>query len=211
MAEPVSAAQSIALTLQKVKAVGKNERNQQQNFNYRGIDAVVNAVNPVLAEVGGFIIGEALSTEYESFVSAKGTAGTVARLTAKYSWYGTDGGEPISGVVSSEANDYADKATAKAWSVALRTFLLQTLMLPTDDPDPDSSYIERGHRGSVADNAGVSIKDAVAAAEWLEAIEGAESIAQLQAAWEGAGKAGVTKDPKVIAAKDKRKRELQDA
>jgi hypothetical protein len=54
------------------------------------------------------------------------------------------------------------------------------------------------------------IIDPGAAAEWLETIEGADSIAQLQAAWEGAGKAGVTKDPKVIAAKDARKKALSE-
>lgn len=142
MTEKISAAESIARTLQKVKSVGKDSRNQQQGFNYRGIDAVMNAVHPVLAEVGGFIVGEVLEQEADSFTSAKGAAGTWVRLRVKYSWHGTDGGEPISGVVSSEANDFADKATAKAWSVALRTFLLQTLLLPTDDPDPDQSYIE---------------------------------------------------------------------
>jgi hypothetical protein len=209
----VTAAESIALTLQKVKAVGKNERNQQQNFNYRGIDAVVNAVNPVLAEVGGFIVGEALSTEYEAFVSAKGTAGTVARLTVRYKWYGTDGGEPVTGVVSSEANDYADKATAKAWSVALRTFLLQTLMLPTDDPDPDSSYIERGAPRAQATEVVSPLPpvDEQAAHTWITVLSAAESIAQLQASWDEAGKEGVTRDPKVIAAKDKRKQELTNA
>ena len=46
---------------------------------------------------------------------------------------------------------------------------------------------------------------------WITVLLAAETIAQLQAAWEGAGKEGVTSDPKVIAAKDKRKKELQDA
>ena len=41
-------------------------------------------------------------------------------------------------VVIGEAGDSGDKATPKAMSVALRTALLQTLMLPTDEPDPDS-------------------------------------------------------------------------
>jgi hypothetical protein len=199
--EGISAAQSIVLTLQKVKAVGKDSKNEQQGFKYRGIDAVVNAVNPTLAEVGGFIIGEAISTEYESFTSARGAAGIIARLTVKYSWYGTDGGEPVTGIVSSEANDYADKATAKAWSVALRTFLLQTLMLPTDDPDPDSTYIEHGKPAVVA-------PDPVLVDEWVSAFDDATTIAQLQAAWEGAGKAGVTTDKRVIAAKDRKKAAL---
>jgi hypothetical protein len=42
----------------------------------------------------------------------------------------------------------SDKATAKAMSVAYRTFLLQVLALPTDDPDPDADYIDRGAPGA---------------------------------------------------------------
>jgi hypothetical protein len=53
--------------------------------------------------------------------------------------------------------------------------------------------------------------DQVLVSEWLETINEAGTVAQLQAAWVGAGKAGVTKDPKVIAAKDARKRELSGA
>jgi hypothetical protein len=46
---------------------------------------------------------------------------------------------------------------------------------------------------------------------WITTITAAETISQLQAAWEGAGAEGVTRDPKVIAAKDKRKQELTNA
>jgi hypothetical protein len=38
--------------------------------------------------------------------------------------------------------DSGDKAAAKAHSIALRTFLLQVLALPTDEPDPDSFTYE---------------------------------------------------------------------
>lgn len=50
--------------------------------------------------------------------------------------------------------------------------------------------------------------DPVLAREWIETIETATSIAQLQAAWDGVGKAGVAGDRQVAAAKDKRKAEL---
>ena len=50
----------------------------------------------------------------------------------------------MSGLVAAEAFDSGDKATAKAMSVALRTFLLQLLALPTDEPDPDSFTYELG-------------------------------------------------------------------
>lgn len=73
------------------------------------------------------------------------------------------------------------------------------------------AQVERGTEAAPAAVPTVAVVDPVAAAEWLETIEAAESIGQLQAAWEGAGKAGVTKDPKVIAAKDARKKALADA
>jgi len=144
----VSAAESIAGVMSAVSHVSKDGRNQQQNFNFRGIDAVMNAVGPALRDVGGFITPEVLKATYEHGSTSKGSATIEVRLRVKYSWYGTDGGEPVTSVVQAEATDMSDKATAKAMSVAYRTFLLQVLALPTDDPDPDADYIDRGAPGA---------------------------------------------------------------
>ena len=65
----------------------------------------------------------------------------VVRVTVNYSVFG-DEGDPIHGMVAAEAFDSGDKATAKAMSVAYRTFLLQLLCLPTDEPDPDTYSYE---------------------------------------------------------------------
>jgi hypothetical protein len=140
----VSAAQSIAGVMARVGHVGKDSRNTQQNFNFRGIDAVMNAVGPALREVGGFIVPTVLSKKWEHGLTKNGGATLEVHVKVRYSWYGTDGGEPISAVVPGEASDMSDKGTAKAMSVAYRTYLLQVLTLPTDEPDPDSEYIDRG-------------------------------------------------------------------
>ena len=34
--------------MKEIGAVGKNQKNSQQGFMYRGIDAVMNAINPAL-------------------------------------------------------------------------------------------------------------------------------------------------------------------
>ena len=141
---PISAAQSIAGVMAKVGHVGKDSTNTQQNFKFRGIDAVMNAVGPALREVGGFITPDVQSVKYEHGLTKNGGATLEVHLRVKYSWYGTDGGEPITSTVASEATDMSDKGTAKAMSVAYRTFLLQILTLPTDEADPDSEYIDRG-------------------------------------------------------------------
>jgi hypothetical protein len=140
----VSAADSIAGVMAIVGHVGKDSTNTQQNFKFRGIDAVMNAVGPALRQVGGFIKPDVLKSNYEHGLTAKGGATLEVKLRVRYSWFGTDGGEPITSVVQAEATDMSDKGTAKAMSVAYRTFLLQILSLPTDDPDPDSEYIDRG-------------------------------------------------------------------
>lgn len=45
-------------------------------------------------------------------------------------------------------------------------------------------------------------------ADWVEALSDAADLKALQASWEDAGKSGVTRHPKVIAAKDARKKAL---
>lgn len=141
--DKISAIESITKVMAGVSGVAKRDRNQAQGFSFRGIDAVVNAVGPVLRTVGGAIVPRVLEARYDRGQTRNGTPTVEAFLTVEYAWYGTDGGEPITAVVRSEAMDTSDKATAKAMSVALRTYLLQTLMLPTDEADPDSEYHER--------------------------------------------------------------------
>ena len=40
--------ETITAVMAEIGAVGKDSRNEQQRFMYRGIDAVMNAINPAL-------------------------------------------------------------------------------------------------------------------------------------------------------------------
>lgn len=170
----VSAIQSIQGVMELVQAVAKRERNAAQGFNFRGIDAVVNAVAPALREVGGVIVPRVIDKVYDRGATKNGTPTVEAFLTVEFAWYGTDGGDPVIGYVASEAMDTSDKATAKAMSVALRTFLLQTLMLPTDEKDPDAEYHERKP---------VSKKPADVPAGFMALIEKAKDMDALRDLW----------------------------
>lgn len=179
--DKVSAGQSIAGVMQRVNAVGKKDRNEAQRFNFRGIDAVVNAIGPALREVGGCIVPTVLEKVYERGITKSGTPTVETFLTVEYAWYGTDGGEPVRGVVPGEAMDTSDKATAKAMSVALRTFLLQTLMLPTDEKDPDAEYHERAK--TVKAPVPVPI-------DFVDRVKAAADMPALSALWQEAVDAG---------------------
>ena len=124
-------------------AVRKSERNTHQNFNFRGIDAVVNAVSPALRKHGVVVLPTVNECIYETVIVGQNkTAMGHIRVDVTYAFYAPDG-STVSARVSAESMDSGDKATAKAMSVAFRTALLQVLCLPTDDTDPDASTYER--------------------------------------------------------------------
>lgn len=129
--------------MKDVGAVGKDSRNAQQGFNFRGIDAVVNAVQPALIKHGVIVTPRLVGVEYATITSAKGSEMSSVRGVVAYTFHGPDG-DSIEATVAAEAFDSGDKATAKMMSVAFRTALLQALSLPTDDRDPDEDTYERG-------------------------------------------------------------------
>lgn len=137
-----------------VGAVKKGDRNTQgSGYNFRGIDAVTNAVYPALVKHGVIVAPKVLEYKYGTVVVGhKRTEMSHAQLTVEFTWYGPDG-DSIVTVTAGEAFDSGDKATAKAHSVALRTAMLQTLCLPTDEPDPDSSTYERAAQKSPEEDA----------------------------------------------------------
>lgn len=131
-----------AAVMESVGAVAKDSRNTQQNFNFRGIDAVMNAVGPALRAHGVVVIPTVEEIHYRDFTTKTGTLMHECTMRVTYTVHGPNGGT-IKGTVWGESADAGDKATAKATSVAYRTFLLQSLTIPTDDPDPDAFTYER--------------------------------------------------------------------
>lgn len=137
---------ALAAVMADVRGVAKREKNTApgQNYNFRGIDAVVNAVGPAIRKHSVIVVPHKLiSSEYGSIEVGKDRKIMGhARVTVGYRWYGPRG-DFIETEAPGEAMDAGDKATAKAMSVAFRTMLLQALGLPTDERDPDADSYER--------------------------------------------------------------------
>lgn len=112
-------------------------------FQFRGVDAVVNAVAPALRRHGVVVTPEVLAVERVTTATRAGNSMLNVYVTTRFTFHGP-AGDTMSTTVLGEAADSGDKATSKAQSVALRVALLQALMLPTDEPDPDSQGYERG-------------------------------------------------------------------
>lgn len=142
MTETLTVYQALALVMGDVQAVGKDGRNTQQNFSFRGIDATVNAVGPALRKHGVLVMPKLRAKEYREYQTTKGTTMRECLVEVEYTFVGPDGSR-LSCVVPGESSDAGDKGTAKAMSVAYRIALLQALCIPTDEPDPDETSVER--------------------------------------------------------------------
>lgn len=132
----------LAKVAEDVREVRKSGHNSSQNFNFRGIDAVVNAVGPAFRRHGVVCLPMVEDLRLEPMPLSGGKQATRVVVTVRYRFHGPNR-DHLDAVSVGEAFDMGDKATAKAMSVAYRTCLLQALTIPTDDPDPDEQVYEQ--------------------------------------------------------------------
>jgi hypothetical protein len=151
-------AQALSEIMKAVGGIAKKDKNTAQGFNFRGIDAVVNAVSPALQKFGVVVIPSVEEYEYQTVeIGRNRTAMGHVKVKVSYTFIGANG-DAIKATVVGEAMDSGDKATAKAMSVAFRTALLQSLALPTDEADPDAQSYERSSSDDVLAPAAVLTK-----------------------------------------------------
>lgn len=140
----------IGQAMREIGAIGKDSKNQQQGFMYRGIDAVYNALNPVMAKLGLFICPEVLDQTREERQTANGRNLIYSVMTIKYTIYAPDGSS-VSCVVVGEGMDSGDKASNKAMSVAMKYAAFQLFMIPTEEmKDPDAETHEVKPKANLA-------------------------------------------------------------
>lgn len=134
--------ESISAVMSEIGAVGKNSRNQQQGFMYRGIDAVMNAINPAFVKYKLFVVPEVLEQTREERQTSKGGLLIYSICKMKYTFYAQDGSF-LEAVVIGEGMDSGDKATNKAMSIAFKYACFQVFCIPTEEmQDPDAECHE---------------------------------------------------------------------
>lgn len=142
--------EALSAVMRDVSHVKKSDRNRKQGFDFRGVDATVNAVGPALRQHGVVVVPVLRSVEYADVRYSEDKPATACRVQVIYTFHGPEG-DALDCAVAGEAWDSGDKATPKAMSVAYRTALLQALCLPTDSPDPDHDSYERADEPPVPD------------------------------------------------------------
>ncbi len=131
--------QSICNAMADIEPIAKARENKEQRFKFRGIDEVMNELQPVLKKHGLFVVPKVANVIRQEKPTKSGGMLLYSIVTMEFTMYAQDG-TSITGSTVGEGMDSGDKASNKAMAVALKYFLLQTFCIPTEDEkDPDQT------------------------------------------------------------------------
>ena len=135
---------AIPAIIDEIGHIGKEMRNLQQGFFFRGIDQVMNTMKPLLAKHGIFIVPEVIDRQREERVTKGGSSLLYSILTVRYHFVADDGSD-VTAVVVGEGMDSGDKSSNKAMAVAFKYACFQVFCIPTEEmalSDPDTETPE---------------------------------------------------------------------
>ena len=144
------------------EGIGKNRKNQQQGYSFRGIDDVYNALAPMLAANGLCILPRMLSRTVEERINKNGTALFYVTVEAEFDLVSAEDGSKHTIRTYGEAMDSGDKATNKAMSAAYKYACMQSFAIPTEgdnDADATTHEVETAKKKTIRPTDGV--KDAL--------------------------------------------------
>lgn len=119
--------------------IQKGRKNTQQNYNFRGVDDVYNALAPVLSANKLAILPRVLSRSCEERATKSGGTMFYVIVDVEYTLVSAEDGSTTVVRFVGEAMDTADKASNKAMSAAYKYCAFQTFCIPTEaDNDADA-------------------------------------------------------------------------
>lgn len=124
--------QKISEVMSAVDAVGKDRKNTLQNYSFRGIDDMYNALNVHLSKAKIFFTSDIISKEREERQTKAGGNLIYTILTIKWTIFAEDGSF-VNTTTVGEAMDSGDKSANKAMSAAYKYALMQVFCIPTSD------------------------------------------------------------------------------
>lgn len=138
---------AVSLALSK-DGIGKDRKNEQQGYKFRGIDDVYNALAPLLSANGLCILPRVLSRECVERESRNGGALFYVTVHVEFDLVSADDGSKHIVAMYGEAMDSGDKATNKAMSAAYKYMAMEVFAIPTEgDNDADAQTHEVVSKG----------------------------------------------------------------
>ena len=138
--------QRMIAIIEELPAIGKTQKNTQQNFMFRGHDDVMNALNPLLSRHGVFIVPDVLERVTNERTTGNNKTMYEVNLHVRFTFYGA-GGDKFSASGWGEGTDMGDKSTSKAMTMAFKYVVGQAFALATAEmSDADATSPEETTR-----------------------------------------------------------------
>jgi hypothetical protein len=133
------------------EGIGKGRRNQQQGYNFRGIDDVLNSLSAALVTAGLVILPRCTERIVVERETQKGGAIFNVTCRVEFDLVSTEDGSKHTVCTYGEAMDSADKATNKAMSAAYKYLALLVFCIPTEaSAETDADYTTHDVKAAAA-------------------------------------------------------------
>lgn len=126
----------------EMKPIAKDRKNPQQNYQFRGIDDVLNTIQPLLAKHQVFIIPFVVSATQQDRQTQKGGTLIYTKAIIDHRFVAPDGSYVTARTIG-EAMDSGDKSANKAMSAAMKYACIEVFAIPTEgDNDTENNSHE---------------------------------------------------------------------
>lgn len=133
---------AITAELSKV-GISKDSTNSQQNYRFRGIDAVYGALSPLLAKHGLCVLPRVTERSVMEKETRNGGTLFYTVLKVEFDFVAAEDGSKHTVCTVGEAMDSGDKSSNKAMSAAYKYACFQAFCIPTEgDNDADATTHE---------------------------------------------------------------------
>ena len=138
---------------------------------YRGVDDVMNAINPALVKNNVFIVPEVMEQSREERKTAKGGSLLYSVCRMKFRFYADDGSY-VEAVTTGEGMDSGDKSTNKAMAVAFKYACFQVFCIPPEEMKGPDAETPEPSSPNKKDNAGTDKRqDNVPEQEYIDCVK----------------------------------------
>lgn len=125
--------------LADLPAIGKDSRNQQQGYQYRGLETITGILKPLLVKHQVAVVPTVLESRHELRAASGDKQMPMTYLRVRFAFTSLEDGSTVEAVTEGEGSDYGDKGSNKAMSAAFKYALVQTLCIADfDDSDAES-------------------------------------------------------------------------
>ena len=126
-----------------VEGISKSKKNTMQDYDFRGIDDVYNALASLLPKHNLVIVPKVIARDCVERINHKGTALFYTTVEAEFDFINIEDGSKHTAKTFGEAMDSGDKSTNKAMSAAYKYACFLTFCIPTEgDHDTENTTHE---------------------------------------------------------------------